>query len=125
MYKCIWKSFFGRVQRCTRNRSRASPANRQCFGQQTKTVMGFLGLLVHLGIFEEVFLVYIMHNLILNYFLFINKYLLVTYTVTNILFLQCYLHMLPVGHTHEDIDSMFSNFSSSLKGDIMTLDGKI
>lgn len=54
---------------------------------KNKTVLGFLGLLVHLGIFEE-----------------------------------CYLHMLPVGHTHEDIDSMFSNFSSSLKGDIMTLD---
>lgn len=92
---------------------------------KNKTALDFLGLLVHLGIFEEVFLVYIMHNLILNYFLFINKYLLVTYTVTNILFLLCYLHMLPVGHTHEDIDSMFSNFSSSLKGDIMTLDGKI
>ncbi|XP_065945227.1 uncharacterized protein [Magallana gigas] len=87
---------------------------------KNKTALDFLGLLVHLGIFEEVFLVYIMHNLILNYFLFINKYLLVTYTVTNILFLLCYLHMLPVGHTHEDIDSMFSIFSSSLKGDIIT-----
>uniref|UniRef100_A0A8W8MK70 DUF7869 domain-containing protein n=1 Tax=Magallana gigas TaxID=29159 RepID=A0A8W8MK70_MAGGI len=54
---------------------------------KNKTVLGFLGLPVRLGIFEE-----------------------------------CYLHMLPVGHTHEDIDSMFSNFSSSLKGDIMTLD---
>lgn len=27
---------------------------------KNKTVLGFLGLLVHLGIFEEVFLVYIM-----------------------------------------------------------------
>eukprot|EP00105_Crassostrea_gigas_P000820 XP_011412770.1 PREDICTED: uncharacterized protein LOC105317735 [Crassostrea gigas] len=40
-----------------------------------KTVLGFLGLLVHLGIFEE-----------------------------------CYLHMLPVGHTHEDRLHVFKLF---------------
>ncbi|XP_062572892.1 uncharacterized protein LOC134234860 [Saccostrea cucullata] len=54
---------------------------------KNKIVLGFLGIMVHLGIFEE-----------------------------------CYLHMLPVGHTHEDIDAMFSNFSSLLKADIMTLE---
>lgn len=88
-------------------------------------VLGFLGLLVYLGIFEEVFFVYIMYNLILNYFLFINKYLLVIYIVINILFFQCYLYMFLVGYIYEDIDFMFLNFLSFLKGDIMIVDGKI
>ncbi|XP_061162249.1 uncharacterized protein LOC133171502 [Saccostrea echinata] len=57
---------------------------------KNKIVLGFLGIMVHLGIFEE-----------------------------------CYLHMLPVGHTHEDIDAMFSNFSNLLKADIMTLEDLI
>lgn len=92
---------------------------------KNKMVLGFLGLLVYLGIFEEVFFVYIMYNLILNYFLFINKYLLVIYIVINILFFLCYLYMFLVGYIYEDIDFMFLNFLSFLKGDIMILDGKI
>ena len=68
-------------------------------GNKTVKLMAFLGMLVQYGVFDEV-----CHTFIVRV-----RYILVTL----ICFRWIIVHFLPVGHTHEDIDQVFSRLVSS------------
>ena len=57
-----------------------------------------------------------------------GDFCLFCYSYLHLLFVykQVIVHFLPVGHTHEDVDQLFSRISLAMKGEyaIYTLDGK-
>lgn len=66
---------------------------------KNKYVLGFSALLVQFGIFDKVY----------------YEVLFCYSCIFDIIFIKVQLNFLPVGHTHEDIDQMFSRVAREIK----------